>query len=218
MKIHLAACDSEITDRCIAIASKVQGCEIVGISHDPFEVRRLVEAGSVDLVVHSSMSLRTLLGVAQVLGECKACGDPPRSVIIARNIDRAYVYGALALGADDVIEFHQDDESLTSAVMASTLTGQRSCQRFLVGNVEPAPALSAVSIADLRGVDLKIVRLVSMGYADREIAGLLNFSHQTIRNKISRLLEANGLRNRTQLGMAYIFFRMSQLDTAAGAA
>lgn len=47
--------------------------------------------------------------------------------------------------------------------------------------------------------DEDIVRLISAGLNNHEIAELVFLSVQTVRNRISRLLEASGARNRTHL-------------------
>ena len=218
MKIHLAAEDSEIIDRCVAIVENHPKCLIVGVSCDPQAVRRLVESRQVDIVIHSSSSLRTLFAVAQDLGNCQECGQLPRSTIVARRVDRCFVYEALAYGADDVVEFNQSDENFIRDLKVAASGKVRACESFLIRSVEPPPPLSGATIGDLIGIDLKIARLVSMGYSDRDIADLLSYSHQTIRNKVSKLLERLELRNRTQIGIAYIFHRMSELESARNSA
>lgn len=49
--------------------------------------------------------------------------------------------------------------------------------------------------------DFDIGRLVSMGMVDRDIAGLVHVAPQTVRNRISAILERSRLVNRTDLAM-----------------
>lgn len=52
------------------------------------------------------------------------------------------------------------------------------------------------------GADDLMADLVANGFSDHEIAEILNYSNQTIRNRMSRVLRTNGFDNRTQLGNA----------------
>ncbi|MCE2817655.1 MAG: hypothetical protein LW686_03270 [Ilumatobacteraceae bacterium] len=53
-------------------------------------------------------------------------------------------------------------------------------------------------------IDEDIVRLISYGFSNAEIAESIRFSVQTVRNRISQLLLASGARNRTQLSTIYL--------------
>ena len=66
-------------------------------------------------------------------------------------------------------------------------------------------------------VDEVIVRMVAVGYTNVEIANKVNLSLQTIRNRISRLLDVSGARNRTHLAAMYLipFAANMQRDTSA---
>lgn len=48
-------------------------------------------------------------------------------------------------------------------------------------------------------IDVSIVRMISYGFSNQEIAENIFLSVQTVRNRISRLLEGSGARNRTHL-------------------
>ena len=45
--------------------------------------------------------------------------------------------------------------------------------------------------------------MITAGYSDKEIAEVMHYSHQTIRNRVSHLLLQSGARNRTQLAVKY---------------
>ena len=53
-------------------------------------------------------------------------------------------------------------------------------------------------------IDESIVRLISYGFNNQEIAESVFLSIQTVRNRISRLLETSGARNRTHLSTMYL--------------
>ena len=54
------------------------------------------------------------------------------------------------------------------------------------------------------GIDADIVQLIASGKTDKEIAGILFLAHQTVRNKVSRILHATGMMNRTQLAVTWL--------------
>lgn len=74
------------------------------------------------------------------------------------------------------------------------------------------PRHSDVPLMRLRATDAKpdrqstldstIIQFVTRGMSDREIAEILHYSSQTIRNRVSRILKANDLDNRTDLAVA----------------
>jgi DNA-binding NarL/FixJ family response regulator len=53
----------------------------------------------------------------------------------------------------------------------------------------------------LEGTDREIAELISKGMTDKEIAAAMNFSTQTIKNHVSRILTVVGAANRTQLAV-----------------
>jgi len=69
-----------------------------------------------------------------------------------------------------------------------------------------APSGSVETILDkiTDNDDLMIVTMVAFGLTDKEISQWVFLSSQTIRDRISRVLEDLGLRNRTQLAVQYL--------------
>ena len=56
----------------------------------------------------------------------------------------------------------------------------------------------------LSATDCTIADLVARGMTNKEIAGQLNLSHQTVRNHVSRIFDEVGVSNRTQLALAWL--------------
>lgn len=57
------------------------------------------------------------------------------------------------------------------------------------------------TLANLGDVDKDIMAAIGNGYTDREIANIVYLSPQTVRNRVSRLLQRLGRENRTQLAL-----------------
>jgi len=60
------------------------------------------------------------------------------------------------------------------------------------------------SIPVIDDVDRRIVEMIAAGSTDKEIAETVFLSHQTIRNRVSRILMYSGARNRTHLACVYL--------------
>ena len=130
-------------------------------------------------------------------------------IVAAQNVDSAFVYRARSFGVDDVIDLAQDDDHVAKA-MGIALSGSRqACELHLVGDVDEQTDITSLRIDYADEVDRQIVPMIVAGYTDREIADVLHFSHQAVRNRISRLLLRSGIRNRTQLASTFLLGRLS---------
>ncbi|MFM7263063.1 MAG: hypothetical protein ACKO1X_04855 [Acidimicrobiales bacterium] len=61
-------------------------------------------------------------------------------------------------------------------------------------------------------IDREIVSRIAVGLTDDEIAKGVYLSYQTVRNRISRMLEHSGSRNRTHLASVFIRDQYHDLD------
>lgn len=134
----------------------------------------------------------------------------PHVVLMAPHVDSPLVYRFLAYGADDVLDVASDDVVFFADVEKVMLGRDRVCRRYFVADVDPVPSLLVNSIDYSDKSDRQIVLLLAAGYTDREIADVVHFSHQVVRNRISRLLQNSGLRNRTQLAARSIVERLTE--------
>ena len=53
-------------------------------------------------------------------------------------------------------------------------------------------------------IDRRIAAYITMGMSDRDIGAKVFLSPQTVRNRVSRMLERSQVQNRTQLAMACV--------------
>ena len=52
--------------------------------------------------------------------------------------------------------------------------------------------------------DREIISLIAEGLTNHEIADRVHLSHQTVRNRITRIFDATGASNRTQLAVMWL--------------
>ena len=127
--------------------------------------------------------------------------------IIAAVIDpgwsRQYVHD---LGFDGLIVAnlasppYQLVRDFTQIVETCTTRGTRA--PLDRGMLVDYPDLDEVTHGD--EINRQILALVAIGREDREIAGAVCLSWQTVRNRISTMLKVSGMSNRTQLAVFYV--------------
>lgn len=87
----------------------------------------------------------------------------------------------------------------------------RELQRMIATNrdVVPTKCSGRVGVVStdvcLDVVDRRILAHITMGMSDRQIADKVFMSPQSVRNRVSRLLERTALHNRTQMALACLF-------------
>lgn len=122
--------------------------------------------------------------------------SPQRRVLHAQILTTHFVTWALNQGFDTIINTVQH-RGRVPQVLRDAFTSSDST----VDISQPIPS-GIVVYRDM--FDELIVNFISIGYSNAEIADRLNFSMQTIRNRISRLLEESGAHNRAHLAAMYL--------------
>lgn len=126
---------------------------------------------------------------------------PHRRVICAPVVTTAYLQWASEQYYDGVIDLIANPgtfgEEVYKAVMAP-----KGCSRSTVHFPLTSSYGGLIPFRD--DTDGDIIRLITAGLSNIEIAERVHLSVQTVRNRISRLLETSGARNRTHLAAMYL--------------
>jgi DNA-binding NarL/FixJ family response regulator len=199
-------------ERTIGAVFKAFGESSVGVLNlaefDSDVICRTADGGELVAVIFDHRSVRLYHEMVSRLAKSNDCLRATRFLLVRPGICSATVYKALASGVDDVIELDQPAEHFASDISLAVSGIQRACDKFLVPNVDVIHRPAAPRICVHDDTEMNIVGMVAAGYMDREIAEVIHYSHQTVRNKISRILEDSNLRNRTQLAAAYLIERI----------
>lgn len=119
--------------------------------------------------------------------------------------DDEYIINALKLGSKGYI-LKQHFEGIVPALKAvyggQSVFGQEVVSK-LPSILKEANSKKDILQFDLSEKELDIIKLVSKGLSNKEIAGKLFLSEGTIRNYISSILDKLELRDRTQLAIFY---------------
>ena len=170
------------------------GISVVGEAADGVETLERMPAARPDvLLLDVRMPRKNGIEVLRAL-------DPPPATMILTTFDDAdVVLDAIRAGARGFMLKDVSYDQLVAAIRAvasgSTLFQPAVTERLLraigTGKTEPMPER-------LTEREIEVVRLMSGGYSNREIAGALGTAEGTVKNHVSSILAKLGARDRTR--------------------
>ncbi|HBW57891.1 MAG TPA: DNA-binding response regulator, partial [Oscillatoriales bacterium UBA8482] len=105
----------------------------------------------------------------------------------------------LNTGADVYIVKPFEPEELVAQVESSLRQASRLTSRQGANIDSNGPKLRVRRNIQLTPTELRVVRLVTQGLANRDIARIMKISQRTIESHVSNMLGKTGLHNRTEL-------------------
>ncbi|WP_072370106.1 response regulator transcription factor [Thermophilibacter mediterraneus] len=208
MRVVIADDDAVVASSLEVVLDAQPDIEVVGTAADGAGAVGLVERTRPDVVLLDIQMPGTdgLVAAERIL----AAPDPPRVVFLTTFSDDEYIVRALALGAAGYL-IKQDVAGVAPAlrtVMAgrSVLEGEVLERAVSLGDAGArrvaAPDLRA-TFPQLTDREREVVALIADGLDNREVAAAAYMGEGTVRNHISSILAKLGLRNRTQIAVAY---------------
>lgn len=209
MRLVIADDDAVVVSSLEIVLGAQPDIEVVGRAADGAEAARLAAELSPDVVLLDIQMPGTdgLAAAERIL----AAPEPPRVVFLTTFSDDEYIVRALSLGAAGYL-IKQDVAGVAPALRAvmagrSVLEGEVLERAVSLGAPAggedvPEPDLAAM-FPQLTEREREVVRLVAEGLDNREVAAAAYMGEGTVRNHISQILAKLGLRNRTQIAVAY---------------
>lgn len=208
MRVVIADDDAVVASSLEVVLDAQPDIEVVGTAADGAGAVALVERTRPDVVLLDIQMPGTdgLVAAERIL----AAPDPPRVVFLTTFSDDEYIVRALALGAAGYL-IKQDVAGVAPAlrtVMAgrSVLEGEVLERAVSLGDAGArrvaAPDLRT-TFPQLTDREREVVALIADGLDNREVAAAAYMGEGTVRNHISSILAKLGLRNRTQIAVAY---------------
>lgn len=209
MRLVIADDDAVVVSSLEIVLGAQPDIEVVGRAADGAEAARLAAELAPDVVLLDIQMPGTdgLAAAERIL----AAPEPPRVVFLTTFSDDEYIVRALSLGAAGYL-IKQDVAGVAPALRAvvagrSVLEGEVLERAVSLGAPAggedvPEPDL-AVMFPQLTEREREVVRLVAEGLDNREVAAAAYMGEGTVRNHISQILAKLGLRNRTQIAVAY---------------
>ena len=117
-----------------------------------------------------------------------------------------FLFGSLRAGARGFLLKDASPETLVAAIRAAArggtvIDGQVSGR--VIARLGGGPDPLSAALADLSAREDEVARLVATGASNQEIARTLFVTEGTVKNHVSSALRKLGLRDRTQLALAY---------------
>lgn len=148
------------------------------------------------------------VGGINALREIKAALPRTKVAMLTTFEDEENIIAALKLGADGYLIKEMTPSALIMAVKCiqnDMILFHNGIYRILQSALELSQSTRAQKreIGDIvfDMADISIMKLIVQGKSNKDIAVLLNYSEGTIKNKISKMLSATGLSDRTGLSV-----------------
>lgn len=142
-------------------------------------------------------------------------GSSMKRIVLAPTVQNSLLIQAAQGGIDDVIDMSQTPDRLL-AQFRDSIAGRHTLRSHPIWNsIQPPKDVHDLSSPYRDNIDREIVSMIAAGLTDDEISHGVYLSCQTVRNRISRMLERSGTRNRTQLAATFIREQYHDLESSA---
>jgi len=179
----------------------VNDIDVVAEAGDGVEALRLVREKKPDVILLDVRMPR--LGGIEVLKALQNSNELPPTIILTTFDDQEVVLEGIRAGAKGYLLKDVSLEQLVGAIR--TLAGggtliQPTVTERLVKHFEAVPRnFPSLETPDpLTDRETEILRIMSGGYSNREIAEALHVAEGTIKNHVSNILSKMGVRDRTR--------------------
>lgn len=205
MKILIVDDDPIVAQSLATILSAETDIEVAGIGASGEEAVRLFTEVAPDILL---MDIRMPGGSGlEAAEEILAAHDRARIVFLTTFSDDEYIVRALQMGARGYL-IKQDIAQIAPAlrsVMAGVcvLEGQVMERSTIVAPTQAVTHQRNTIFARLTDREYEVVEAVAQGLDNAQVAERLFMSEGTVRNHISTVLAKTGLRNRTQVAVAW---------------
>lgn len=212
MKIVIIDDDRLVCDSLGIILGAQPDIEVLGTGLDGNDAIRLAAQIAPDIVLMDiQMPVRDGLSAAREI--LKAGTSAPHVVFLTTFADDEYIVQALKLGAAGYL-IKQDVAAIPPA-LRQVLAGKRVLEGKAVEGIDFSASNASVgrpgidrrrpaAFNCLTDREFEVAELIARGLDNKEIAATAYMGEGTVRNHISSILAKLGLRNRTQIAIAYL--------------
>ena len=212
----LLADDDPITRGFLRPLLEEAGFQVVGEACDGQEAVQLTtklhpDVLLLDLLMPNSPGM-------DAIRELASSPLPVRIVVLSSSISKEQIVKALQLGARGILQKSSIDQ--LGKAIAAVLEGQYWIAGRSISNVVQIIAELSATLADAQPVksfgltprELEMVRLVTQGCSNREIATQLNISEETVKRHLSNVFDKVGMSNRVELTLFALEHRLAVVE------
>lgn len=173
---------------------------VVGVAYDGLQAVKLCNEQKPDIVL-MDIRMPVMDGITATRQIKDSC--PETKVIILTSLeDDQYITDCFSSGADGYLLKDTPPDKLTALIrcihwgymVSSPLVLRALLNGSLAGAEHPQKPV-------MKEEDQQMIRLVSEGRSNSEIASIMCFAEGTVKNRITRIIEMAGVENRAQLVM-----------------
>lgn len=204
IRVLIADDHALLTDSLKMVLESFDGFEVVGIAHDGFQACEMCRQIRPDVVL-MDIKMPRLDGVNAV-SRIKEF-DPNIKVIILTSLEeKSHIFKAFMNGADAYLMKDTPTDRLKVLIQCvhwgyQVLGGElRELLDTACKNWTQDKKRDQI-LAALKEEDIAIIKCISEGKNNNEIAEIFGYANGTVKNKVTRLLEITGTGNRAQLVM-----------------
>jgi len=166
------------------------GVKLTGAAHSAEEAMEALKRSSVDVIL-LDLRMPSINGI-DLLNLLRAKENQPRVIILSRYEFEEEIYQAVKAGARGYLSKNASREEMVAAIEAVADGGTYFPER-IVPWIEERQARSSLSAREI-----EILEMVSRGLTNKEIAGVLQISHYTVRNHINHITAKLQVADRTE--------------------
>jgi DNA-binding NarL/FixJ family response regulator len=194
---------------------------VVGSGTTTQEVLEAVRSAPVDIaLLNSNLADGPLSGLG-VLRKIRECAPDVKSVILLDSHEHSLVVDAFRVGARGVFSLSQSGFKSLCRCVEQVHAGQIwASSSELVQVIEALSELAPIRVVNADGLRLltdreeDVVRLLSEGLPNREIAKSLKLSEHTVKNYLFNIFEKLGVSSRVEL-VLYAVSSTKKMQTAS---
>ena len=197
--------DSLVAARCPGLVTESSGntrIRVFDAYSNPWEIRGLFEEVRPDvIVVDPAMIVLSFLLFEIVRGAgCRV----DRVVVGADVITDVMKVQAARGGFFDLVDTSRSTEEVRRRLQ-SVYHGRSGLadDRLWAGVAKPTAVGNLVLLPN-DAIDVEILELVALGLTNDDIAGVVHVAPQTVRNRMSGMLQRSGMSNRTEMAFTYL--------------
>ncbi len=201
LRIILAEDHETIRDGLKLLVNSRSDMEVVGEADNGRTALQLAEEFSPDVVV-MDISMPELNGL-QATKKLKDKSPQVKVLILTRHSEPGYLQELLQAGASGYVLKQSKSEELIRAILAvaagQTYLDPAITEKAVTGLRESGQVARGVPNANLTAREADVLRLIALGYLNKEVAARLNLSIKTVEAHKSNAMNKMGMKSRVDI-------------------
>lgn len=163
-----------------SMLSAQSGFEVVGSAASGEKALAIIQRDSPDLVL-LDLRMPGMDGIG-VLDALKRTANPPHVVVLTSFEKEEDIYRSIRAGAQGYL-LKDTSESEMVAAISAVMAGERYIPRHIAARLA-----DRMMRLDLTGREIQILELLAKGSTNKEIAGVLDISDNTVRHHVKHIM------------------------------